>query len=257
MKNLALLSILVVAGTAKADMTFHSLAGGDFSQDWSNTGLITANDDWSGVLSIMGYLGDTNAGSPTGVDPTTYLAASLGAVDVIANQTNPNTLTSGGVAEFESSPNSPFSPTIALNGSGTADTPGIVLFMNAAGRSNVTLGFDLIDLDGSADNSIQQIAVQYRIGGVGDFVNATGGYVADATAGPSLFGLTTPMLLTDAAWDNASSLEFRIITTNAAGNDEWVGIDNIRVTSQAVPEPATMLALGAGLAAFAARRRRK
>ncbi len=257
MRTLALLSILVVAGAAKADMTFHSLAGGDFSQNWNNTGLITANDNWSGVLSITGYLGDTNAASPTGVDPTTYLLPSLGAVDVIANQTNPNTNTTGGVAEFESSPNSPFSPTIALQGSGTADTPGIVLFMNAAGRTNVNLRFDLIDIDGSADNAIQQVAVQYRVGGTGNFVNATGGYFADATTGPTLFGNTTSVNLTDVAWAGASNLEFRIITTNAVGSDEWVGIDNIVVTSQAVPEPASMIALGAGLLALARRRRSK
>ncbi len=257
MRILAIASILAVAGAANADMTFHSLAGGDFSQDWNNTGLITANDNWSGVLSITGYLGDTNAGSPTGVNPTTYLLPSLGAVDVIANQTNPNTNTSGGVAEFQSSVNSPFSPTIALNGSGTADTPGIVLFMDATGRTNVNLRFDLIDLDGSADNSIQQVAVQYRVGGTGNFVNVTGGYVADATTGPNLFGNTTSLSLTDAAWAGASSLELRVITTNAAGNDEWVGIDNIVVTSQAVPEPASMIALGAGLLALARRRRNK
>jgi hypothetical protein len=257
MRILAIASILAVAGAANADMTFHSLAGGDFSQDWNNTGLITANDNWSGVLSITGYLGDTNSGSPTGVDPTTYLAPSLGAVDVIANQINPNTNTQGGVAEFQSSVNSPFSPTIALQGSGTADTPGIVLFMNATGRTNVNLRFDLIDIDGAADNAIQPIAVQYRIGGTGNFVNATGGFVADATTGPSLFGNTTAMSLTDAAWDGAASLEFRIITTNAAGSDEWVGIDNIVVTSQAVPEPASMIALGAGLVALARRRRSK
>ena len=238
-------------------MTFHSLAGGDFSQDWNNTGLITVNDNWSGVLSITGYLGDTNADSPSGVDPRTYLLPSLGAVDVIANQINPNTLLSGGVAEFQTSPNSPFSPTIALQGSGTADTPGIVLFMNAAGRTNVNLRFDLIDIDGSADNAIQQVAVQYRVGGTGNFVNATGGYFADATTGPTLFGNTTSVNLTDVAWNGASSLEFRIITTNAAGNDEWVGIDNIVVTSQAVPEPASMIALGAGLLALARRRRSK
>jgi hypothetical protein len=63
--------------------------------------------------------------------------------------------------------------------------------------------------------------------------------------------------LTDAAWAGASSLELRVITTNAAGNDEWVGIDNIVVTSQAVPEPASMIALGAGLLALARRRRSK
>ncbi len=43
-----------------------------FSQNWSNTGLITANDDWSMVPGIVGFLGDYAAtSSPTNVDPRT------------------------------------------------------------------------------------------------------------------------------------------------------------------------------------------
>jgi hypothetical protein len=58
------------------------------------------------------------------------------------------------------------------------------------------------------------------------------------------------------AWSNAALVQFRIMTTNAAGSDEWVGIDDISVTSTAVPEPAT-LALGsiALIGVMAARRR--
>ena len=40
-----------------------SLVGGSFSQNWTNTGLITANDNWSGVPFIIGYLGDIDAGT--------------------------------------------------------------------------------------------------------------------------------------------------------------------------------------------------
>ena len=50
--------------------TPHVLANGDFLQDWSNTGLITTNDDWSGVASIVGYLGN-DVVSATGVDART------------------------------------------------------------------------------------------------------------------------------------------------------------------------------------------
>ena len=46
--------------------TYHSLAGGSLVQSWNDPAQITASDDWSGVPSIQGYLGDTNAGSPTG-----------------------------------------------------------------------------------------------------------------------------------------------------------------------------------------------
>ena len=45
-----------------------------FSQDWTNAGLITINDDWSGVPSIIGYRGDGLTIS-AGVDPQTILDA--------------------------------------------------------------------------------------------------------------------------------------------------------------------------------------
>jgi hypothetical protein len=72
--------------------TYHALAVSDLVQDWSNAGLITADDNWSSVPSIVGYLGDVNTSSPTGVDARTVTGAALGAVDVIANATAPNTL---------------------------------------------------------------------------------------------------------------------------------------------------------------------
>src|SRR5262249_36933321 len=59
-----------------------------------------------------------------------------------------------------------------------------------------------------------------------------GGYLADATTGPSLATLVTPVdviLPPDA--NNQAVLQIRIMTTNAVGNDEWVGIDDIVVSS--------------------------
>ena len=50
--------------------------------------------------------------------------------------------------------------TIALQGSGTADAPGIVIFLDASGREDVSLTFNVRDLDGSADNAVQPIAFQ-------------------------------------------------------------------------------------------------
>src|SRR5262249_60656739 len=46
-----------------------------FSQNWTNAGLITANDNWSGVPGIEGYLGQDITTS-TGVDPQTLLGVS-------------------------------------------------------------------------------------------------------------------------------------------------------------------------------------
>src|SRR5262245_9901298 len=44
-----------------------------FSQNWSNTGLITTDDNWTGVPGIVGYRGDALTSS-TGTDPQTILA---------------------------------------------------------------------------------------------------------------------------------------------------------------------------------------
>ncbi|KAB7644429.1 Ig-like domain-containing protein [Polymorphobacter fuscus] len=219
--------------------TRHLLSSGTFSQDWSDAGLISTADDWSGVASIVGYRGD-NVVSATGVDPRniTNGATPPGPVQVLANQSNPNTLSTGGVAEFAIA-----NPVVGLNGSGTADAPSLVLYMDATGRENIRFQANIRDLDASTDNAIQQVAVQYRIGG-GNWVNAA--YVADATSGPSLATQVTAIdvtLGTDA--NNAADLEIRIITTNAAGNDEWVGIDDIVVSSEGAGADVTPPTLAA------------
>ncbi len=65
--GLVVLSVLVGgAGSASADTTAQAVP---FSQDWSNTGLVTTNDDWSGVAGVVGYLGDDATGND--VDPQT------------------------------------------------------------------------------------------------------------------------------------------------------------------------------------------
>lgn len=205
--------------------SYWNLGNSDLTQDWSNLGLITASDDWSGVPSIMGYRGD-GLTSGTGVDPRTITGTST-VVDVNANQPNPNTFTTGGVSEFAIA-----NPTIGLAGSGTAAAPYLALYLNATGRQGVNLSFTLRDLESGADNAVQQVAVQYRLGDTGAWVNVPGGYVADATTGPNTIGADIPVSVTlpDDA-NNAATLQVRVMTTNAVGNDEWVGIDDIRVTS--------------------------
>lgn len=215
---------------------YFSLAGGNFSQNWSNTGLITTDDNWDNVPSIVGYRGDDIV-TATGVDPRTLTAASTsrGVIDVIANQTNPN-ISNGGVAEFQLA-----NPTIALQGSGTADAPSIVVFLNATGRENIRLTATLRDIDGSADNAIQPLAIQYRVAG-GNWVNAF--FTPDATTGPGLANAETLVdIVLGADANNASMLEIRFITTNAAGNDEWIGIDDIFVSSTAIGADITPPAL--------------
>ena len=198
-----------------------------FGQNWTNINLITTNDDWSGVPGIIGYLGDIAATSTTNVDPRTLLAdySSLSAVDVIANQTNPDTQTSGGVAEFEIA-----NPVVALQGSGTADAPHIVIHLNTTGRTNIRFAANIRDVDGSADDAVQQVDVQYRVGGTGDYTSVPGGYIADATTAGSATQVTALNLALPANANNQSLLQIRVMTTNAVGSDEWVGVDDINVT---------------------------
>ena len=207
---------------------FYSLSSGTFLQDWSNAGLITTDDNWDNVPSIIGYRGD-DVTSAVGANLTTLTGDGTVTIDVNANQTAPNTYATGGVAEFAIS-----DPTIALNGSGTADAPYIVLYLDATGRKNIHLELDVRDLDASTDNAVQQFNVQYRIGDSGAWSNVQGGYFADVTTGPSLATAVTHVSVDLAAAANGQGqLEIRLMTTNAAGNDEWIGLDNIKVTSDA------------------------
>ena len=201
-----------------------------FSQNWTNAGLITANDDWAGVPGIVGFLGDFDAGAVTNVDPRTLLTPfATNNIDVIANQASV-ALTNGGVAEFDGIAN----PVVALQGSGTADAPSIVIFLNTTGFSSINFTCNIRDVDDSADNATQQVDVQYRVGGAGNYASVTGGYIADASSGPSTT-MTTPLNLTlPAAANNQPLVEIRVITTNAIGSDEWIGVDDINVTGSPV-----------------------
>ena len=120
-KSIALTCISALLATgllwspvAHADLVAQTIP---FSQNWTNIGLITANDDWSGVPGIIGYRGDGLTGG-TGTDPQTILGEGTPVIDVNANQTNPNTFATGGVTEFHIT-----DPVVALTGSGTAKAP--------------------------------------------------------------------------------------------------------------------------------------
>lgn len=212
-----------------------------FNQNWTNTGLISADDNWNSVPGIIGYRGDNLTGS-TGTNPQTIVADGTSTpVDVVANQTTPDTFFDGGVAEFEIT-----SPVVALNGSGTADAPFLLFNLNTTGMSNINVAYNLRDLDGSGDNAIMQVAMQYRVGNSGNFSNVTGGYVADATTGPNLATLVTPVSAElPTAANNKPLVQVRVITTNAVGNDEWVGVDDIVITGSGIPLPTNPSGTGA------------
>jgi uncharacterized repeat protein (TIGR01451 family) len=211
------------AFTAPNDSVAQSLP---FSQDWNDTGLIAANDAWSGVPGVIGYRGDNLTASP-GTNPQTILADGTSSpVDVNANQTNPNTNTTGGVAEFHLA-----DAVVALQGSGTADAPFLLVNLNTTGFKHIRVSYNLRDIDGSSDNAVQPVALQYRVGSSGNFTNLPEGFVEDATSGPNLANLVTPVSVQLPVTANHQPVvQVRIITADAVGSDEWVGVDDIQVS---------------------------
>ncbi|HEX5919940.1 MAG TPA: hypothetical protein VFY76_18920, partial [Nocardioides sp.] len=57
----------IAASPAHADVST-KISAFPYSQNWSNADLITANDNWSGVSGVQGYLGQ-DITTATGVDP--------------------------------------------------------------------------------------------------------------------------------------------------------------------------------------------
>jgi len=78
--------------------------------------------------------------------------------------------------------------------------------------------------------------LHYRVGSSGNFTNIPAAYLADATTVPNLATLITNVdVVLPAAVNNQSVVELRIMTTNAAGNDEWIRIDHISITANFAP----------------------
>jgi hypothetical protein len=209
---------------------WHTLAAAvalPFSQGWADTGLIARDDDWSRVAGVVAHRGDGLTTS-AGADPRLVVADGSGTpVDVNANEPDPLAVgLAAGVAEFELG-----DPVVALQGSATAATPHLVLALDTRGRSGVTVRYRLRDVDASSiANAVQPVALQYRVGAAGDFAEVPGAFVADATGGPGQATLVTPVTaVLPAAADDQPLVQLRVITTNASGQDEWVGIDDIEV----------------------------
>ncbi|MCX7765948.1 MAG: hypothetical protein N2246_04495, partial [Candidatus Sumerlaeia bacterium] len=110
------------------------------------------------------------------------------------------------------------------------------IFINTTGKKNIAISYKLRDIDASSDNAVSQVALHYRIGESGDYTNVPAGYVADASDGPSLTKETSINVVLPSEVDNKPQVQIRIMTTNAPGNDEWIGIDDISITGEAISE---------------------
>jgi hypothetical protein len=206
------------------------------TQTWSDTALIATDDDWSRVPAIVGHRGDGMVAEPD-VDPRTVLAdGSSTPVDVTANRTDPGAVgLAAGVAEFELA-----DPVVAIEGSATASAPHLVIALDTRGRAGIAVRLVLRDIDPSAADAIEPVALQYRVGASGDFANAPGGYVADATTGPDeATRVTEVRTVLPATADDQPLVYLRVIATNADGRDEWVGVDDIEVSAAAVTDPGS------------------
>ncbi len=210
------------------DSTFVPISPTPLSQNWNNTALITTDDDWSGVPGVTGYRGEV-AGSTADVDPQTITDERLTTPTITANQTDPIVLTGGGVAEFELP-----DPVVALQGSSSNDAPFLLFNVDSTGVSSVQVSYRLRDIDASVRDGIEQVALQYRLGESGPFVNVPSTYVADATTGPSKDSFDNVLsAVLPAEAGNQSKLQVRVMTTNANNPDEWVGVDDVVIGSAA------------------------
>jgi hypothetical protein len=231
-----LLAAFVEASPAGANAVYQTLP---FFQNWSNTGLLTTTDNWNNVPGIIGYLGENPIESTAGRLPRTLTADSASAPDLMPNLGDPSGVVIGGVAELHL-----IDPVVALQASSTADHPHLVLHLNTTGvNSPLVFQCRLRDVDASLDNAVQPIQVQYRTQPSGPWTNAVGGDYLDVTHGPGLATLQTLVsVILPGIVGNRPQLQVRVMTANAVGNDEWVGVDDIFVTvaTSGVPEAASV-----------------
>lgn len=242
-ESLTPLERIGVIPTASANNTYASLASGNFtfSLNSGNANLISSNDNWANVPSVEGYYGQ-GLTATHGVDPQTVLGTEFvgnslpnNPRQVNANKGNPSAYNAGGITEFDSG------SYLAIGFQGNVQAnPYLVFYLNTTGRSSVTFNYDVIDIDGGSNNAVSPLALQYRVGTTGPFTNIADGFIADATQGPNLAGLTTSrsVVLPPATW-NQAQVQVRLITTNAANAsgsstpDEWIGVNNVSATSLA------------------------
>ena len=207
---------------------YYSLAGGSFTQNWTNTGQITADDNWS-RRALHHRLSrrrphQRHRHRPAHDHRPTQRRRSTS----IANQTNPDTFTTGGVAEFDSIAN----PVVGLQGSGTADAPYLVALHGRdrplrhprPGQSarprrqrRQRRPADRRPVPDQPDRPLDQRARRL--------------FRRRRPPPASATQVTAVDVILPAGANNAATLEIRIMTTNAVGNDEWVGIDDIVVSS--------------------------
>ncbi len=211
------------AARARADATPQSVP---FAQAWS-TSPVMADDDWSSVPGIVGYSGADLVPNQGGSSPADISedGASDATIIVFADRDDVPP-PAGGIVEVNGADS-----IVAFSGSSQVDAPNLVVTLDSSQVMRLHVSYVLVDLSRSG-NTVQPVALQYRVGTTGSYTNVAAAFVADASAGPNQIGQRTEVavdLPDDAAGHPITQL--RIITANAAGGDEWIGIDNLRVVA--------------------------
>ena len=229
-RKAALRAVEHLEDRAVPDATPHNLFTGPLTQDWTVAGVIAANDNWSGASSIIGRAG-TGLGLSPGADPRTLITTNTGAPQVTADVTgNPEDVTSSGIAEFQSL------GVVAFRPDATNQAPNLVIHLSTTGVNATRVQFDVKDINPAGRDAVQQLAVQYRLSTDADFILVPGGYFADVTTagtGTQAVSVVLPTRADDLP--AGTTVEVRIIATQAAGDNEWFGIDNIQVSANRRP----------------------
>src|SRR5687768_14306006 len=152
--------------SAEADSVYFNMTSGslNFSVTPATVNQITSNDNWSAVNSVEGYMG-LNLTATHGVDPQTILNTEFASNqlpntprNVAANKGNPSAFNAGGLAEFDGG------TYLAIGFQGNVQAnPYMVFYLNTTGRTNVAVNCLVQDIDSGSNDSVSQIALQYRI----------------------------------------------------------------------------------------------
>ncbi|HLM03011.1 MAG TPA: carboxypeptidase-like regulatory domain-containing protein [Pyrinomonadaceae bacterium] len=221
-----------------AGNTYYNFSSGNLSltltADPASADLIAVNNDWSSIPHVEGYRGDDLA--PEGTDPQTVTSTETGmdfplpltpSTYIQANKGNTSAVNNGGLAEFDRAPDVN-NICYGFQGNVQADNPYMVFYINTTGRFGINMSYRVRDVDAGNNSSVSAIALQYRLGESGPFINVPAGFIADATDGPNISGrVTTRNVALPAAVNNQPQVQVRLITSNAAGPDEWIGVNNI------------------------------
>jgi hypothetical protein len=238
--------------STKATSVYHNFSGGNLTLAVTPATVdqITRNDNWTSVASVEGYCG-SGLTNTHGVDPRTVLGTEYannalpGASPCVnANKGNPSAYNGSGVTEFDTG------DYLAIGFQGNVqNNPYLVFFLNTTGQTYVRMSYDVIDIDGGNNDAVTQMALQYRVGETGNFVNIPSGYVADATDGNRTSGRVTKVFVTlPAAALNQPKVQVRVLTTFGADKNgaqtpnEWVGVNNFVISN--LPPTAGAVSVG-------------